>query len=102
MMATTIYTWLVAAMLFLQPAVHDHTKLARKMAAVIATEPALFQEDDARHQTTELIVAMAFRESSFRHGVVSATNDHCEMQINGRADLDDRHVSLLAYVKPNF
>ena len=38
-------------------------------------------------RTAALVVAMAFRESSLRNDVSSATNDYCLMQINKRPDL---------------
>lgn len=85
---STLLVWLVAAMTLLAPN-RDHAKLAAATATVLVAEPPLFPGDDDRKQTAALVVAIMFRESSFRHGVISKTHDHCEMQIHRRADLDD-------------
>jgi hypothetical protein len=91
---TALLAFIVAAMTFLQPGI-DHTKLARATAQVIDEEPALFLDDEDKLHTASLVVAIMFRESSFRHGVVSPTNDHCEMQVHERPDLDDDRVKCV-------
>lgn len=84
-MSAALYALVLAMMLVVQP--HgDHKKLARAIADVVASEAPLFDDDTDRTRTTALVVAIAFRESSFRD-VTSSTNDHCFMQIHNRPDL---------------
>ena len=84
-MTAALTTWLIAAMLILQPN-RDHSKLAAATATVIASEAPLFADDDSRIRTASLMVAVAFRESSFRD-VTSATHDHGYFQLHDRAAL---------------
>ncbi len=65
----------------------DHTLTAAAVTRVVLEEPPLFKNDESRLRTASLIVAIAFRESSFRNDAASRTNDHCLMQINRRPDL---------------
>lgn len=92
--AKSLFVWIKAAMDFLQPNV-DHTKLAEADAIYIDSVDPLFEADESKMQTSGITVSIQFRESSFRHGVVSKTNDHCEMQIHDRADVDDDRIKCL-------
>ena len=83
-----ILFFILGSMMSLAPA-REHIELATIVARVVLDEPPLFRGDDSRQRTAALVTAIAFRESSFRHGVKSKTNDHCEMQINNRPDLAD-------------
>lgn len=78
--------WILAAMTQLAPG-RDHRELAETIARVVEGERPLFQKDEDRRRTAALVVAVAFRESSFRNDVTSKTDDHCAMQINHRPDL---------------
>lgn len=69
-----------------QPRV-NHDKLARVTTAALLAEPPIFADDETRFRSASLVVAVMFRESSFRD-VVSVTHDHCYMQIHDRPDLD--------------
>lgn len=82
---SALYVWILAAMLFLAPT-RNHEALAHATANVLADEPALFIEDESKLRTAALVVAIEFRESSFRD-VTSATRDHCFMQLHDRPDL---------------
>ena len=83
----------LAMMIHLQPRV-NHDKLARVTAAALIAEPPIFADDDTRLRSAALVVAVMFRESSFRD-VTSATNDHCYMQIHERADLDGHPLECI-------
>ncbi len=74
------------AMLGLAPG-RDHATNATAMARVVLSEPPLFKGDESRLKTAALIVAIAFRESSFRNDVTSKTHDSCLMQVNRRPEL---------------
>jgi hypothetical protein len=65
----------------------DHVELATAIAHVVDSEKALFLADNDHRRTASLVVAIAFRESSFRMNAKSATNDHCALQINGHPEL---------------
>lgn len=82
----TVLAFVTAAMLLLAPG-RDHTSNAEAIAGVLEAEPPLFKDDASKARTAALVVAIAFRESSFRNDVVSKTNDHCMMQVNRRPDL---------------
>ena len=93
-MLTPLLAFILAAMTLLQPGV-NHDKLARATANVVASEPALFLDDDSRFHTAAIDIAIMFRESSFRHGLTSRTGDSCEMQVHNRPDLlDDREKCI--------
>ena len=85
-MTAALTTFLLAAMLILQPG-RDHQKLAAATASVLASEPPLFADDDSHIRTAALVVAIQFSESSFRNDIISKTNDGCAMQIHNRPDL---------------
>lgn len=55
----------LAAMGMLVPRV-DHTTLAMSIAGVVESEEPLFRDDADKLRTTSFLVAVAFRESSFR------------------------------------
>lgn len=82
----TLQAFVFAAMSLLAPG-RDHSANASAIAEVIDAEPALFKDDAAKLRTAAVVVAIAFRESSFRNDVVSKTNDFCMMQVNRRPDL---------------
>lgn len=82
----TILAFVSAAMLLLAPG-RDHSPNAAAIADVVDAEPPLFKDDASKTRTAALVVAIAFRESSFRNDVVSRTNDHCMMQVNRRPEL---------------
>lgn len=84
----TVLEFVVAAMLSLAPA-RDHSPNAAAIAEVIEAEPALFKDDVSKVRTAALVVAIAFRESSFRNEAVSKTRDFCMMQVNRRPELAD-------------
>ncbi len=82
----SILFFVLASMSSLAPG-RDHMANALAISTVVLEEPPLFRGDDDRRRTAALVVAIAFRESSFRNDVKSATNDSCMMQINRRPDL---------------
>lgn len=82
----TVLFFIFAAMASLAPG-RDHTVNGTAIAGVVLAEPPLFKGDESRLKTAALLVAMAFRESSFRNDVKSKTNDHCLLQVNARPDL---------------
>jgi hypothetical protein len=81
----SILEFTLAAMTLLAPdrSEHDHEALGGAIAAVVDAAPPLFAGDESRRKTAALIVAVAFREGSFRPDVVG---DHgrsfCTMQIH--------------------
>lgn len=79
--------FILGAMRLLAPGA-DHLIVAREIAAVVLDEAPLFKDDADHLKTAALVVAVAFRESSFRTNVRSAQDDHCLMQIHGRTDVD--------------
>lgn len=83
-----LFVWIVAAMHLLQPG-RNHDRLAQATANVLESEPPLYLQDETRTRTAALVVAIEFRESSFRIGVISLTDDHCAMQLHARPDVDD-------------
>lgn len=60
----TLSAWILAAMTSLAPG-RDHTALADAIATV-AEERPLFRDDTDRIKTASFMVAVAFRESSFK------------------------------------
>lgn len=74
--------WILAAMALLAPG-RDHTELATAIAERVDADRPLFKDDDDRHRTAALLVAVAFRESSLR---LDAVGDHgrsfCAFQIH--------------------
>lgn len=81
-----LLAFVIAAMLSLAPG-RDHGELAGAIASVALESPPLFRADDTRRRSAALLVAVAFRESSFRNDAVSPTADYCALQIHGRPDL---------------
>lgn len=78
----SVLPFVLAAMASLAPA-GDHTELAESIARVVDAEAPLFAGDDDHRRTAALVVAVAFRESSFR---TNAVGDHgrsfCALQIH--------------------
>jgi hypothetical protein len=81
-----VFFFVLFAMMTLAPG-RDHAANATAITSVLLDERPLFKNDGDRMRTAALVVAMAFRESSLRNDVSSATNDYCLMQINKRPDL---------------
>lgn len=81
-----ILFFILAAMASLAPS-RDHTINGTAIAEVVLSERPLFKGDDGRRKTAALVVAIAFRESSFRNDIKSRTDDSCMMQINRRPEL---------------
>ena len=69
---SVLFTWVVAASSLLAPA-RQHDELARAIANRVEAEAPLFKNDEDRHRTAALLVAIAFRESSLR---AAAVGDH--------------------------
>lgn len=90
----TVVEFVIAGMLLLAPT-RDHRTNAIAIAQAIDTELPLFKDDASKLKTSALIVAIAFRESSFRNDVASRTHDHCMMQINRRPDLAEDPVACV-------
>ncbi len=67
----------------------DHAANATAIASVVLAERPLFRDDPDRLRTAALVVAVAFRESSFRNEAKSKTGDACLLQVHGRPDLVD-------------
>lgn len=67
----------------------SHDTLAAAVERVVASEPPLFKGDDDRSKTTALVLAVAFREGSFRLDAVGDKGRSvCTMQIhNGSREL---------------
>lgn len=81
-----IREFVVAAMAALAPD-RDHAALGDAIVQVVEEERPLFAGDADKLRTASLLVAVAFRESSFRMDAVSKTNDHCAFQVHLRPDL---------------
>ncbi len=84
----TVFFFVLGAMLTLAPG-RDHTTNATAIASVVLAERPLFRDDPDRLRTAALVVAVAFRESSFNNGAKSKSGDHCLLQVHGRPDLVD-------------
>lgn len=82
----TVLAFVIAGMTMLAPG-REHTATAAAIADVVDAEPALFKDDTSKLRTAALVLAISFRESSFKNDARSKTNDHCLMQIHGRPDL---------------
>jgi len=65
----------------------DVSEVAAVVERVVASERPLFAGDEDRVRTAALVIAVAFRESSFRPDALSATGDFGLMQLHGRPDL---------------
>lgn len=88
--------WILAAMALLAPAQdHDELALAEAMVRALEHAPPIFDDDDDQRKTAALMIAVAFRESSFRLGAVGDQGrSFCAMQIHvssggSRALLED-------------
>ena len=77
------HSWVLAAMLFLAPG-RDHAALASAIDRVVDEDGAVFGGPDGALRTRALVVAIAFRESSFRLDAVGdAGRSVCAMQVWG-------------------
>ena len=65
----TLLAFVMTAMAYLAPG-RDHYELASAIAAELEEAAPLFANDDDRTKTAALIVAVAFRESTFRNDAV--------------------------------
>lgn len=73
----------LAMMLALVPG-RDHARLGGAIAEVVEAEPPLFQDDADRRKTAALLVAVAFRESSFRADAIGDNGRaRCAFQLWG-------------------
>lgn len=90
----TVVEFVLAGMLLLSPT-RDHRPNAIAIAQAIDADKPLFKDDVSKLKTSALIVAIAFRESSFRNDAVSKTGDHCLMQVNRRPELAEDPVACV-------
>lgn len=90
----TVVEFVLAGMLLLAPT-RDHRPNALAISLAIEAESPLFKDDASRLKTAALIVAVAYRESSFRNDVVSKTGDYCLAQIHGRRELADDPIACI-------
>ncbi|MEK0430309.1 MAG: hypothetical protein RL139_113 [Gemmatimonadota bacterium] len=81
-----VVLFVLAAMNSLAPG-RDHLANAGAIASVVLEERPLFRDDESKLRTAALVVAIAFRESSFRNDVTSRTGDYCLLQVNRRPEL---------------
>ncbi len=77
----TLLEFTIACMLTFSPGRY-HAPLAIAIVHAVEAEPAIFKADDDKRKTAALMVAVAFRESSFRVDIVG-DNGHavCAFQI---------------------
>ncbi len=96
-------TFVLAAATYLDPE-HDHTEIAAAIATVVAEEPALFRDDEARTRTASLVIAVAWREGSLRRRVhgdcdvktkdgvcIARPHSYCTAQINDSVGGSEAH-----------
>lgn len=67
-----------------------HSLFVTTVAAVLDGSAPLFADDADKSKTASLLVAVAFRESSFDIAARSKTGDSCWFQIHGRDDLAEK------------
>lgn len=67
----------------------DHRRFAEAVTAVVDAEPALFKDDPSKEKTAALLVAIGYRESSFKLDAVGdGGKSVCAFQIfGGRREL---------------
>lgn len=85
-MSTTLLSWVLAASSLLAPG-RSHDRLAQAITARVEAEAPLFKNDEDRHKTSALLVAIAFRESSLRANAVGdfsrgKPTSFCAFQVN--------------------
>jgi hypothetical protein len=83
-----LMAFVIAAMQLLAPN-RDVRDVAEQITQKTLEHEPLFKDDESRVKTAALVVAVTFRESSFRNKAKSSTNDHCLGQVHGRPDLAD-------------
>lgn len=81
----TVLPFVLAAMTQLSPG-RDHTELGGAIARVVEADRPLFENDADRRRTAALLVAVAFRESTFHSAAVGDHgNSFCAFQIHRSA-----------------
>jgi hypothetical protein len=82
---SAVLPFVLAAMTQLAPG-RDHTELGAAIARAVEADRPLFENDADRRRTAALLVAVAFRESSFRANVVGDHGESfCAFQIHRSA-----------------
>lgn len=77
-----LLSFVIAAAAALVPNV-DHDAVDRAIAQVVTDQPAIFTDDTDRRKTAALMIAVAFRESTFRLDAIGDQGrSHCAFQIN--------------------
>ena len=79
-MSTTL-AFTLAAMASLAPE-RNHDTLGRAIADRVDAESPMFGADPDKRKTASWLVAISFRESSFKNDITSKTADHCAFQIH--------------------
>ena len=82
----SLVEFIILSALSLAPG-RDHTQFAGILANSLASEEPLVKGDPDKLRSAALLIAIAFRESSFRLDAKSATNDFCFYQIHNRPEL---------------
>jgi len=78
----TVFPFVLAAMTQLAPG-RDHAPLAEAIARVVDAEAPIFADDADRRRTAALLVAVAFRESTFHPDAVGdGGTSFCAFQIH--------------------
>lgn len=78
----TLTAWTLAAMAALAPG-RDHEVLGTAIARAAEAAPPLYANDDDRHRTVALLVAVAYRESTLVPDVVGDKGQsYCAFQIH--------------------
>ncbi len=81
----SVLPFVLAAMTQLAPG-RDHTELGGAIARVVDSNKPLFEKDADHRRTAALLVAVAFRESTFKPSVVGDNgNSFCAFQIHRSA-----------------
>lgn len=85
-MPTPLLAFVMTAMSYLAPG-RDHFELASAISEEVEAAEPLFAHDEDRRRTAAIVVAVAYRESTF---TADAVGDHgrskCAMQIYGGPD----------------
>lgn len=83
-----LHVLVLALVLALDPHA-EHLRFAEAVATVLEEEPALFRDDPTKAKTAALVVAIAFRESTFQLDAVGDKGRSvCAMQVyGGRSEL---------------
>jgi len=82
-MPSPLLAFVLTAMTSLAPG-RDHFDLAQAITSEVEAGAPLFDRDEDRTRTASLVVAVAFRESTFRNDAIGDNNRSvCSMQIFG-------------------